>query len=85
MNTIFLLMAEYETASIPLAVVAEKYLGMKAETAAVKATDGTLPIPTFRLADSNKSPRMVHLQDLAEHIDHQREIARQELKRCQLK
>ena len=34
-----------------------------------------LPIPTFRLRDSQKSPRMVHLKDLAEHIDSQHAIA----------
>lgn len=85
MNTIFLLMAEYETTSIPLSMIADKYLGMKPETAAVRANEGALPIPTFRLADSNKSPRMIHLQDLAEFIDHRRDIARQELKKCQVK
>jgi len=40
-----------------------------------------LPIPTFRLRDSQKSPRMVHLKDLAEHIDSQHAIALKDWRR----
>lgn len=47
MNTMFLLMAEYETATVPLSQVCEKYFGMKATTAERKAADNKLPIPTF--------------------------------------
>lgn len=35
---------------------------------------GTFPIDVFRLRDSQKAPYMVHLEDLAKHIDQQREI-----------
>ena len=35
-----------------------------------------LPIPTFRLRDSQKSPRMVHVKDLAAHIDNQHALAK---------
>lgn len=83
MNTIFLLMAEFETSTIPLAVVAERYLGMKPATADKKAGCGDLPLPTFRIGDSQKSPRMVHVSDLADFIDIKRKEAKQELKRMQ--
>ena len=76
MNTMFLLMAEYETATVPLSQVCEKYFGMKATTAERKAADNKLPIPTFSTADSQKAPRMVHIADLANYIDYQREASK---------
>ena len=72
MNTVFLLMAEFETSTISLSDVAERYFGMKPSTAEIKAARGQFPIPTFRVSDSQKAPRMIHIQDLAEHIDLQR-------------
>ncbi|MEN4606027.1 pyocin activator PrtN family protein [Pantoea agglomerans] len=83
MNTMFLLMAEYETATIPLSVIAERYLGMRPSTADKKAGCGELPIPTFRIGSSQKSPRIVHVSDLADFIDSQRKAAKQELKNSQ--
>ncbi|MGE0972364.1 pyocin activator PrtN family protein [Klebsiella sp. WOUb02] len=82
MNTMFLLMAEFETSTIPLSVIAERYLGMRPATADKKAGCGELPIPTFRVGDSQKSPRMVHVADLAEFIDMRRKAAKDELKNC---
>ncbi len=83
MNTMFLLMAEFETSTIPLASISERYLGMKPSTAEKKAGCGELDIPTFRLGNSQKSPRMVHVSDLAEFIDKRREEAKEELKKMQ--
>jgi hypothetical protein len=65
-------MAEFETASIPLSDVCEKYFGMKPATADKKAALGQLPIPTFRAGESQKAPRMIHIQDLADYIEKQR-------------
>ncbi|MCZ4058186.1 pyocin activator PrtN family protein [Pantoea sp. LMR881] len=76
MNTMFLLMAEYETATVPLSQVCEKYFGMKSATAERKAAENRLPIPTFRTGDSQKAPRMIHIADLAEFIDKQRSESR---------
>ena len=76
MNTMFLLMAEYETATVPLSQVCEKYFGMKSATAERKASENRLPVPTFRTAESQKAPRMVHIADLANYIDHQREASK---------
>ncbi len=72
MNTVFLLLAEFNTAVIPLSDMSEKYFGMKAESAERKAATCKLPIPTFRAGDTQKAPRMVHIQDLANYIDQQR-------------
>ncbi|ECE6697025.1 pyocin activator PrtN family protein [Salmonella enterica] len=83
MNTMFLLLAEFETPTIPLSDIAERYLGMKPATADKKAGCGDLPIPTFRIGDTQKAPRMVHVSDLAEYIDNRRKEAKKELKHFQ--
>ncbi|WP_421667259.1 pyocin activator PrtN family protein [Pectobacterium polaris] len=49
MNTMFLLMAEFNSATVPLADISEKYFGLKPATAEKKALIGELPIPTFRV------------------------------------
>lgn len=80
MNTVFLLLAEYETSQIPLSVVAEKFLSISPSWAD-KANLGELPFPTYR--DNQKSGRLVHIVDLAEWIDKKREIAKQEFEHLQ--
>jgi hypothetical protein len=79
MTTLIFLMAEYETASVPLSKICEKYLGIQPSTAESKAAKGLLPLPTFRLNESQKSPRLVHLTDLAELIDRKRKEAKDSL------
>ncbi|ENQ1001165.1 TPA: pyocin activator PrtN family protein [Proteus mirabilis] len=81
MNTVFLLMAEYETSQIPLSVVAEKFLSISPSWADKKANLGELPFPTYR--DNQKSGRLVHIVDLAEWIDKKRELAKIEFKSLQ--
>ncbi|KAB7896409.1 pyocin activator PrtN family protein [Rouxiella badensis] len=76
MNTVFLLMAEFETSTVPVSSVCEKYFGMNPATAERKAALYQLPIPTFRVGDSQKAPRMIHITDLAEFIDKQRKEGR---------
>ncbi|ECJ3939271.1 pyocin activator protein PrtN [Salmonella enterica subsp. salamae] len=78
MNTLYFLMAEFETVTPTLADISEKYLGMKPRTAEDKAALGRLPIPTFRLGDTQKAPRLVHLEDLAHHIDKMREESKKQ-------
>ncbi|MGK0663690.1 pyocin activator PrtN family protein [Serratia marcescens] len=82
MNTMFLLMAEYEKSNIPLSEIAERYLGLKPATAEQKAAEGKLPIATFRVGNTQKSPRLVHVEDLATLIDQRRKAAKEELERC---
>ncbi|CAI1502043.1 Pyocin activator protein PrtN [Serratia grimesii] len=82
MNTMFLLMAEYEKSNIPLSEIAEPYLGLKPSTAEQKAAEGKLPIATFRVGNTQKSPRLVHVEDLAALIDQRRKEAKEELERC---
>ena len=84
MNTAFLLMAQFERATVPLAEIAEEYLGMTAPVAQREALMHNLPIPTFRLRDSNKSPLLVHIDDLAAHIDQARAKAKKAWDKSQL-
>lgn len=79
MNTLFLLMAEFESATVDLETVAQKYLGMDKRAAYRDAAASSLPFPAFRCG-SQKSPWMVHVSDLAEWIDSEREKAKKDWK-----
>lgn len=81
MNTIFLLMAEFNTPDIELSAVCQKYFGMSPSTAEAKANACLLPIPTYRIGSSQKAKRCINIQDLAEHIDRMRAEGRAEWER----
>lgn len=78
MNTLFLLMAEFETAQIPLEACCEKYFDLSLQKARNAAAHHRLPVPAFKVRESQKSTWFIHAQDLADHIDHQRAKARRE-------
>ena len=78
MNTLFLLMAQYQKPVIPLTDVCQDYFGMSPTTAKKKATAGLFPIPVTRMGSSQKSLLTVHIADLAEYIDRQAEVGRYE-------
>ncbi|OOE78157.1 pyocin activator protein PrtN [Salinivibrio sp. PR6] len=69
MNTKFALLVRYETTIIPLKDVCEEFFGVKKNTAEQKAKAGKFPVPTFKLRDSERSPTLIHVSDLAEYID----------------
>jgi len=69
MNTVLLLMTQYESPVIPLKEIHEAYFGIKThEEAAKKAIHNDLPIPAMKLG-GRKSPWLVNIVDLAAHID----------------
>lgn len=78
MNTLFLLMAEFDTAQIPLDECCQKYFDLELPEAKRRAARQTLPVPAFKVRESNKSKWFIHAQDLATLIDHQRAEARRE-------
>ncbi|QVK34040.1 pyocin activator PrtN family protein [Pseudomonas syringae] len=80
MNTLFLLMAQYEgRAVIPLDLVCSDYMHLTVEKFKRKRLDGEIDIPVVRLgADSQKAALGIHLKDLADYIDRQREKAAKE-------
>lgn len=82
MNTFFLLMAEYETAHVPLETIADKYLGLCRRKAMEKASKGTLPFPAIR-STSQQAPWMVDLRDVAEWFDRERRNAQADWQKIQ--
>ncbi|QKS82002.1 pyocin activator PrtN family protein [Pseudomonas bijieensis] len=78
MNTLFLLMAQYEgQAVIPLGRVCEDYMHLTVEKFKRKQLDGEIDIPVIRMgANSQKAALGIHLKDLADYIDRQREKAK---------
>lgn len=76
-NTAFSLLAEYETTTPALSLIAEKMLGMSAQEAVRQHARGMLPLPAFRLNDSQKCPLVVRITDLAELIDKRAAKARE--------
>ncbi|XMB47196.1 pyocin activator PrtN family protein [Pseudomonas fluorescens] len=77
MNTIFLLMAQYDgQAVIPLARVCADYMNLTVEKFKHKQLTGEIDIPVVRLgARSQKAGLGIHLKDLADYIDRQRQAA----------
>lgn len=76
MNTLFSLLAQYETAQIPLDRCCHLF-GLKPEEAAKRAGRHALPIPTFRIG-TQKSPWLVDAKTLADHLDRLRNYAERE-------
>lgn len=54
---------------IPVDEIAEPYLNLARRTALNRAKTHSLPFPCFKIGDSQKSPVVVHLNDLVKHID----------------
>jgi hypothetical protein len=77
--TLFLVLAEYGTAQIPIERCAHQF-GMTPAQARDAAKRQALPVPTYRLG-SQKSPWIVDAAALATHIRNKRELAEAEWRR----
>lgn len=82
MNTYFALLAEFETAYIPLDKVAEKYLGLAPAKAKRYAATQSLPFPVFRDEQSQQRPWLVAATDLAQWLDTMTAKAREEWRKA---
>jgi len=69
MNTNFALLARFETPVIELKTVCEEFFGIKPKTAEQKVKGCDFPIPTFKLRNSERSPTLIKVEDLAAYID----------------
>jgi len=80
MNTLFLLMAQYNgLAIVPLEKVCEDYFQhLTPQKLQRKTALGEIDMPITRLEGSQKASRGVHLQDLARYLDAQRQKAMDE-------
>ena len=68
-DTEIMLLAVHRAPAVPLSDICEKYLNLQPKQANEKARLRTLPIPAWRLTESQKAPFMVRLADLAKLID----------------
>ncbi len=82
MNTAFLLMAQYNgQAIIPLEQVCRDYFcHLSPEMFQRKVLAGQIKIPITRIENSQKSPRGIHIDDLARYLDERWAAAQKELK-----
>ena len=75
MNTQFALLARFESPTVKLTDICEEFFGYKPKTAEQKAKGQDLPVPTFKLRDSERSPSLIKVSDLAIYIDEQYALA----------
>ena len=77
MNTLFLLMAQYDGQTIiSLDRVCKDYFThLTTDMFQRKVIGGKIKIPITRLESSQKSAKGVHIKDLAEYLEYQRAIA----------
>jgi hypothetical protein len=64
-----ILLEQFGSVIIPVEELAESYLHLARRTALNMAKKHQLPFPCFKLGNSNKSPFVVHLNDLVDFID----------------
>nr|WP_328269050.1 pyocin activator PrtN family protein [Pseudogulbenkiania ferrooxidans] len=83
-RTAWLLMAQHQTPSIPLANICDEHFGVSIAEANRLATLNKLPLPTYRVGPSRQSPRHVHIDDLAKLIDERHDAARRSWERSQV-
>ncbi|MCH2039933.1 MAG: pyocin activator PrtN family protein [Saccharospirillaceae bacterium] len=76
MNTLYLVMAEFEAAEIKLEQLCEEHFGMALPQAKRKAASYDLPVPFYK--KTGKSGYYCRATDWAEYIDHNAEAARKE-------
>ena len=77
LNTLFLLMAQYDgSAVIPVEAVCRDYFShLSADKFLRKVSAGEIAIPLVRMETSQKAAKGVHVKDLAEWIDKRRAAA----------
>ena len=69
MNTKFALLAKFESPIVPLKDICKDFFGISPKTAETKAAAADLPVPTFKLRESQRSPTLIKVEDLAKYID----------------
>lgn len=81
MNTLFLLMAQYDgRAVVPVDTVCKDYFShLTLPKFLRKVSAGEIDLPLVRAERSQKAAKGVHLADLAAYLDKRRKIAKYEL------
>ena len=85
MNTLFLLMAQYDArAIVPAETVCQDYFShLTLAKFLRKIGSGDIDLPLTRSEKSQKSARGIHIQDLAEYLDRRRAVALSEARTFQ--
>jgi hypothetical protein len=82
MNTAFILMAQYQSAVIPLESVCKDYFQHLTPTTFMrKSLAGEIKLPVVRIDEGQKAARGIMLSDLAQWIDDRRADAVRELEK----
>lgn len=74
-RTAWLLMAQYQSPTIPLEKICDEFFGLSIHEANRAASLNKLPVQTYRVGSGQRAPRHVHIDDLAQLIDQRRESA----------
>ena len=69
---------------VPLADICGPVFGISASDARRKAGVNALPVPTFKMRDSERAPLLVRASHLAEYIDAQTTAAEDSWKKSQV-
>ncbi|CAK4070763.1 pyocin activator PrtN family protein [Vibrio sp. 16] len=78
MNTSFALLARFESPTVELKQISQEFFGITPKTAEQRAKACDFPVPTFKLRDSERSPSLIKVEDLAAYIDKRHEEAKQD-------
>ncbi|EKO3392640.1 pyocin activator PrtN family protein [Vibrio fluvialis] len=78
MDTTFALLARFKSTTVDLKDVSKEFFGITPKTAEQRAKACSFPIPTFKLRDSERSPTLIKIEDLAAYIDKRYEEAKTE-------
>lgn len=76
MNMHFALLARFASPTVELKVVSQEFFGITPKTAEQKAKACDFPVPTFKLRDSERSPTLIKVEDLAMYIEKRYELAK---------
>ena len=76
MSISFALLARFGSPTVELKEVSKEFFGITPKTAEQRAKACDFPIPTFKLRDSERSPTLVKIEDLAAYIDKRYEEAK---------
>ncbi|MCC4774995.1 pyocin activator PrtN family protein [Vibrio cyclitrophicus] len=78
MNTKFALLARFENPTVELKQISQEFFGITPKTAEQRAKACDFPVPTFKLRDSERSPSLIKIEDLAAYIDKRHSEATQD-------
>ena len=74
-QTALMLMMQYGSPIVELKAVAYLFGFNSPAEANRAANEGDLPVPVFKQRDSQKAPFLIHIEDMAQHVDQMRRDA----------